>query len=185
MNRQGNSLLGTGLVGGSVDSARAGMPGTCFRLKEMPAKGAACLQGEGLGWSSVEPRSGVGGKDQGCRQLWQEWREPPRTAAPPPGSPRREPGALHTASDATGCHSVPAPWGGSCGEPGCLGVQSAQDWKRLPRRWGVLWGSPWPDAMLTLLGAPGLLVVRHPKSLGTQRCRKTAPFPGARSPGLC
>lgn len=43
MKRQGNSLLGRGLVGGSVDSARAGMPGTCFRLKEMPAKGAACL----------------------------------------------------------------------------------------------------------------------------------------------
>ena len=81
MNRQGNSLLGTGLVGGSVDSARAGMPGTCFRLKEMPAKGAACLQGEGLGWSCVEPRSGVEGKDQGCRQLWQEWKEPPRIAA--------------------------------------------------------------------------------------------------------
>lgn len=45
----------------------------------------------------------------------------------------------------------------------------------------MLWGSPWPDATLTLLGAPGLLVVRHPKSLGTQGCRKTAPFPSAGS----
>lgn len=37
LNKQDSSLLGRGLVGGSVDSA--GMPGTCFRLKEMPAKG--------------------------------------------------------------------------------------------------------------------------------------------------
>lgn len=31
LNKQGSSLLGRGLVGGSVNSARAGMPGTCFR----------------------------------------------------------------------------------------------------------------------------------------------------------
>lgn len=41
---------------------------TCFRLKEMPEKGAACLWGESLGWGSMEPTSGVERKDQGCRQ---------------------------------------------------------------------------------------------------------------------
>ena len=31
LNKQGSSLLGRGLMGGSVNSTRAGMPGTCFR----------------------------------------------------------------------------------------------------------------------------------------------------------
>lgn len=51
LNKQDSSLLGRGLVGGSVDSA--GMPGTCFRLKKMPAKGGCLPVGEWPGWSSV------------------------------------------------------------------------------------------------------------------------------------
>lgn len=69
MHRQGSSLLGRGLVGGSVDSARAGMPGTCFRLKEMPAKGG-CL-----------PVGGVAGMELRGAQEWGRRKGPGLQAA--------------------------------------------------------------------------------------------------------
>lgn len=61
---QASSLLGrerpSGWQSGSVDSARARMPGTCFRLKETCYKGgltlcgcgAGCFWGKWLGWCS-------------------------------------------------------------------------------------------------------------------------------------
>jgi hypothetical protein len=68
--RQGGSLLGRGLAGGSVDSARAGMPGTCFRLKEMLCKGrgGGCLPlGEVAGMELQGAHQRGGEKHQHCR----------------------------------------------------------------------------------------------------------------------
>lgn len=45
-------------MGGSVDSAKAGIPGTCFRLKEMPAE-RGCL-----------PMGGVAGMEFHGAQEW-------------------------------------------------------------------------------------------------------------------
>lgn len=125
-----------------------------------------------LGWSSLGPKNGMEGKDQGYRQqLWQEWREPAVTQLCSSSSRDAKTGAggtitLPLVPQAEVLSQCPRKWGQLWGArvSECPVFPGPEAYKEVQ----ALWGSCCPDVMFTLPEAPWLLVTRHPKSLGTE-----------------